>query len=129
MKKIKKHPGRSGNSDPNIYLRNHRCELHLSEFELNIIKIKFQKSGHKSLASFIRDSAIKTTGPSSAILLQHFRECITALNRIGNNLNQVARHVNTFKKNADTQAINLALQMIESEVSDIAKNLNHKKQS
>jgi hypothetical protein len=54
---------------------------------------------------------------------------VAALGRIGNNLNQISRWANTYKKTADTVAVLGALVALERAVEDVAGGLGRERHS
>jgi len=78
-------------------VRNHEIKVRLSTEELNSLEEKVVASGMKSREKFcracFRDATIKGTPPKEFFVL------ITEVRHVGNNLNQVARRLNSYVQN------------------------------
>lgn len=78
-------------------VRNHEIKVRLSDAELNSLDQKVAASGMKSRERFcracFRDVTIKGAPPKEFFVL------ITEVRQIGNNLNQVARRLNSYVQN------------------------------
>ena len=73
--------------------RQHELKVYLSEDEHYILEQKYKISGMKSKSSFIRHLILY--GYIYDVNYEHLREYNTNLARIGNNLNQIAKRMNT----------------------------------
>lgn len=75
-------------SNRNIFLRSH-----VSSEEKNIIKAKMEQTGIISLSAYLRKMALD--GYMVKLDVSEVREMITLLRCCQNNLDQIARHVNS----------------------------------
>ena len=73
--------------------RNERIEIKLTKEEKEIFKKKFELSKSKSMGHFIRKSVLEA--PIFVIDMNVFRKMQTLIGRNANNLNQIAKRVNT----------------------------------
>lgn len=123
MTTIKKHPGRSGNADPNKLIRGYRFEIHLSTDELTALNARCQSSRHTALAAYARDFLLTSNGTTAKDTLAAVNQCALALNRIGNNVNQIARHLNTHKGSGDHLRMSESLSQVQQSMRAIADEL------
>lgn len=83
--------------------RTHRNEFHLNDDELYILDEKFRLSKMKSKSAFLRKLVLY--GFVYDVDYSHIREMNAQLGKIGSNLNQIAKRVNTtntiYKKDMD----------------------------
>jgi hypothetical protein len=101
---LKKHAGQSSNEDPNKYIRSKRVESRMSLEEYAEFERIFMKSRHKTLAAYIRSrlTSEEVAGgePSGYLvqaLIQEVRKLTLAISKIGVNVNQIARSLNSRK--------------------------------
>ena len=73
--------------------RQNELKIYLNNDEQYILEQKFKISGMKSKSSFIRHLILY--GYVYDVDYEHLREYNTTLARIGNNLNQIAKRVNS----------------------------------
>lgn len=73
--------------------RNERIEIKLTKEEKELFKKKLELSKSKSMAHFIRKCVLQA--PIFVIDMNEFRKMQTLLGRNANNLNQIAKRVNT----------------------------------
>lgn len=73
--------------------RNERIEIRLTKEEKEIFKKKLEMSKSKSMGHFIRKSVMES--PIFVIDMNEFRKMQTLIGRNANNLNQIAKRVNT----------------------------------
>ncbi len=73
--------------------RNERIEIKLTKEEKDLFNKKFKISKSKSMAHFIRKCVLEA--PIFVIDMNEFRKMQTLLGRNANNLNQIAKRVNT----------------------------------
>ena len=73
--------------------RNERIEIKLSKEEKDLFNKKLELSKSKSMAHFIRKCVLEA--PIFVIDMNEFRKMQTLLGRNANNLNQIAKRVNT----------------------------------
>lgn len=96
MEKIlKRKSGQAGSSDSHPYLRTIRLELYVSPQEFEQIDGNRKSAGFHTIAQFIRSQAMGNTNEQNTPQ-QHkaFLKCSFELNKIGVNLNQIAKHLN-----------------------------------
>lgn len=101
---FKKKSGQSSNDDPNKIIRDKRFEMRMSSEEFAKFEQKFQESKCNSMASFARDiltsnqkSGEEPSGYLAQALILEVRKLTLALNKVGVNVNQIARILNTKK--------------------------------
>ena len=73
--------------------RNERIEIKLSKEEKDLFNKKLELSKSKSMAHFIRKCVLEA--PIFVIDMNEFRKMQTLLGKNANNLNQIAKRVNT----------------------------------
>ena len=120
---LKRATGQSG-EDGNRQLRTHRIEIRVSPDELCRVIEHAKTKGYASTAQFVRQQAVSggnaenPDGARRALLDCHYQ-----LNRLGNNVNQIARHLNLGR--SPDEEIHLVLlqiqELAEQLVSDAAK--------
>lgn len=99
---LKKKAGQAGNADAHPYLRADRLEIRVSPHEKHRIVQNSIDNGFDSVAQFVREQAMhagKAANPNAQ--RQALLACQYQLNRMGNNLNQIARHLNQGAKPDD----------------------------
>lgn len=87
--------GQSGNDGENV--RNIELKMRLNEKEFSKIKAKMEKSQERIMAKFCREILLKTNDTSPGQTKLQTTEILYALSKIGNNINQIARRLNTEK--------------------------------
>jgi len=92
---LKRKSGQAGSSDGHPYLRTRRLELYVSPQEFELIDGNRKSVGFHTIAQFIRSQATSNTNEQNTPQ-QHkaFLKCAFELNKIGVNLNQIAKHLN-----------------------------------
>lgn len=92
---LKRKTGQAGSSDGHPYLRTRRLELYVSPQEFEQIDGNRKSAGFHTIAQFIRSQAMGNTNEQNTPQ-QHkaFLKCAFELNKIGVNLNQIAKHLN-----------------------------------
>ena len=92
---LKRKSGQAGSSDGHLYLRTRRLELSVSPQEFEQIDKNRKSAGFHTIAQFIRSQAMNDTKEQNTPQ-QHkaFLKCAFELNKIGVNLNQIAKHLN-----------------------------------
>lgn len=120
---MKKAAGQSG-EDGNRLLRTQRIEIRVSPDEQQRVNEHAKAKGYASTAQFVRQQAVSggsaenPEGARRALLDCHYQ-----LNRLGNNINQIARHLHLGRSPDDE--IHLVLlqiqELAEKLVSDAAK--------
>ena len=115
-KKIK--AGQSGSKDTNPFFRSLRLEIRLSPNELDRIQQNKQSGGFGNLSQFVRAQALAPKGVQSPnALRQAVLSCSYQLNKIGVNINQIARHLNQGTP-ADEE-IRLVLMQIQEHAQEL----------
>lgn len=97
---LKKHPSQSSYKDANKFFRTKRFSMRMSPDEFASLEKNYLKSDENSMASFARkiltsdelNSAPHSDQKSESLVL-----LLNATNKIGNNINQIARQLNTRK--------------------------------
>lgn len=120
MSEIRKKCNGQTGDDGNLYLRSHRIELRVSPSELSTIRAQARDNGFSNTAQFVRQSALHrdTAEPPNAHK-KALLACQYELNRIGNNINQIARHLNQGQPLDDEmhlvmlQVLEFAQQLVE----------------
>ncbi len=74
-------------------LRNKRVEIRATEYEYEQIMRQFKASGKNTLREFIIESAIN--GCIINVDYKELKQLAYEVNRIGNNINQVAHKINS----------------------------------
>ena len=92
---VRKRSNGQAGPDGNSYLRTQRVELRVCPQEHDTLCELASKAGFHSLAQYVRESALSRGNVESPTTRHKAHTAVLyALNRIGNNLNQVARKVN-----------------------------------
>lgn len=103
-----------------------RIEIRLTNSEKNKIRKYATKSNHKTLSSYTRDRLlhpvifVENPEPYSKVSYE--------LNRIGTNINQIARHVNThdeITKN-DMDDLKISVKKMKREINKLRTELDQK---
>ncbi len=99
MKSIAKIKAGQSGDDGNINLRIKKIWLNLSPEEFKIISDYFSNSSHKTLAHFCREKLLEKPGKvqQKSKVIEEIAYSIYQQNKIGNNINQIAKRVNTLK--------------------------------
>jgi hypothetical protein len=109
--RLKKVPGQSGSEDVNPFLRTLRLDIRVSPSERKCIEQAAAARGFRNVAQHVRVQAMfEGQGPSPAGHQKALLECAYQFNKMGNNLNQIARHLN--QGGAFTEEANLVLLQI-----------------
>jgi Bacterial mobilisation protein (MobC) len=92
---LKRKSGQAGSSDSHPYLRTRRIELYVSPQEFELIDGNRKSAGFHTIAQFIRSQAMSNkTEQNTPQQHKAFLKCAFELNKIGVNLNQIAKHLN-----------------------------------
>jgi hypothetical protein len=95
MEEIRKKCNGQSGEDGNQYVRTKRIELRVSPAEFSRIKANGREAGFNNTAQYVRERAVRSGGIDSPILTKKaLLACQYELNRIGNNINQIARRLN-----------------------------------
>jgi hypothetical protein len=92
---LKQKAGQSGSADAHPFLRNERLEIRVSSQEKQRITQHQTELGFGTVAQYVRSQAL-TQGKARSTTEQHkaLMACAYQFNKMGNNLNQIARHLN-----------------------------------
>ncbi len=91
--RIKRSAGQSG-ADSNELIRNKTVKFLCSIEEHQRIKQLAEQSGHTIIAQFAREQALAEPGKQTKATLNALRKCQFELNRIGTNINEIAKVLN-----------------------------------
>lgn len=139
---MKKKAGQSSNEDPNKVIRSRRLEMRMTDEEYAQLERNYQQSRHNSLAAFAREkitSTQKAEDKYSDILIQHVIQELKKFdfhaNKVGVNINQIARQLNIRKNEnlapemaKDLKSCSQSLEEIESHLARLASafvSINH----
>jgi len=117
---LKKKAGQAGNADSHRYLRNERLEIRISPEEKGAILKNSRDRGFDTVAQFVRTQAIhpgRAENPNAQ--RQALQACHYQLNRMGNNLNQIARQLNQGAQPDDE--ILLVLMQIQEQAETLVR--------
>lgn len=118
--KYKKKPGQTGHTDPHPFLRTHRLEIRLSPNELDCLQQHRHNGGFDNLSQFVRTQALAPKGSENPNgLRKALLSCSYQLNRIGVNINQIARHLNQGTP-ADDE-IRMVLMVIQEHAQELVE--------
>ena len=97
--KKKKSTGQSG-SDGNEELRTKRIEFYVSPSEFSKISLFYEQSPHKTMGNFCREKMLSKPGATTdkKEILSEISKSIYQQSKISNNINQIAKKVNSIKK-------------------------------
>lgn len=76
-------------------LRDKQLNIRVTEYEYELIKRRMKESGSASLREFVIDAA--TNGFLINVDYSDIKELSYEINRIGNNINQIAHRINSEK--------------------------------
>lgn len=88
----KQKPGRTGPEQNNL-LRTQRIQFRVTPEEYDVIVNLTSQSGYRAIAYYVRDKALSSS-PTAKAEKQTYKKFLNDLARMGNNLNQIARHLN-----------------------------------
>lgn len=100
-------------------LREKQLNIRLTEYEHKLIKERMEQTGANSLREFIMDAAIN--GFLIKVDYSDIKELAYEINRIGNNINQIAHKVNS-----DGAVYKPQIEEIQADVNMIWKMLRTK---
>ena len=103
-----------------------RIEIRLTKSEKNRIRKYAAESNHKTLSSYTRDRLlhpvlfVENPEPYSKVSYE--------INRIGTNINQIARHVNTHDEvtKNDMEDLKIAVKEMKREINKLRTKLDQK---
>lgn len=90
----KKRPGQSGNADSSIFVRQDQIEIRVNHHEKKRIAQLALEKGFDTVAQYVRCQAMRPGSENPGAQRQAQYACMYQLNRMGNNINQIARHLN-----------------------------------
>lgn len=126
-KVIKIKSGQSGNSDKNNYIRTKRFEMRLSPDEYLLLDNRFKESGMNSMATYAREILLFDSIHSKIQQNKTNQEInlfMQAAGRIGNNINQIARVLNSqIDTPIKSQALN-ELVIIKEQLVSLQKSMS-----
>lgn len=110
---LKKKAGQSGSADSHPFLREERLEIRVSAQEKQRIEEHRVACGFGTVAQYVRQQAL-TQGKARSPSEQHkaLMACAYEFNKMGNNLNQIARHLNQGQPLSEEVHLTL-LQIVE----------------
>lgn len=117
--KKKKSTGQSG-SDGNEELRTKIISIYLSPSEFSKLSEYYEKSSQNRLANFCREKLLSKPGTTTdkKAIVSEISKSLYYQSKISNNLNQIAKKVNTIKKDYPELLSELQFELEE------LKNLN-----
>lgn len=119
---LKQKAGQSGSADTQPYLRDQRLEIRVSPHEKKRIQQLGIERGFDTTAQYLRSQAITPGAESPSALREAQYACMSQLNRIGTNINQIARHLNSGGHPDD--AIQYTLGQILENAEHLVKQAN-----
>lgn len=114
--RVKLKNGQAG-PDGNSFLRDKRVEIRVCQQEYEKLEKHALEAGYLNVAQYLRESGLtrkQITSPSTK--QKEKNQWLYEINRIGNNINQIARHLNQGKI-PDEEMLMLLLQ-----IQDIAQD-------
>lgn len=114
--RIKLKNGQAG-PDGNSFLRNKRVEIRVCRQEYEKLENHALEAGYLNVAQYLRESGLtrkQITSPSTK--QKEKNQWLYEINRIGNNVNQIARHLNQGNS-PDEEMLMILLQ-----IQDIAQD-------
>ena len=97
-----------------------RIELRISNEDKEKLKEKAAAAGYRSVSKYIRDCAL-----GKKITARVDIDAVYNLRKIGNNLNQIARQINTEKKDETMFALKSDLEALIWNVRDVIRKIIH----
>lgn len=91
----KKRPGRAGNADSSLFVRQDQIEIRVNHHEKKRIAQLALEKGFETVAQYVRCQAMRPGSEHPGAQRQAQYACMYQLNRMGNNINQIARHLNS----------------------------------
>ena len=91
----KKRPGQAGGADTSAFVRQDRIELRVNQQEKIRIAQLAKERGFETVAQYVRCVAIEPGSESPSAQRQAQYACMHQLNRMGINVNQIARRINS----------------------------------
>jgi hypothetical protein len=125
---IKKRAGQSSNQDPNPHIRSKRLELRMSEDEFISFEKKFMETSFNSMASYARELILShciVHPTTSKEQIQEIKKFRLAMNKIGVNINQIARNLNGRKKEMLSVGMVDDLRLVRQALLKVVEHFNH----
>ena len=97
-----------------------RIELRISNEDKEKLKEKAAAAGYKSVSKYIRDCAL-----GKKITARVDIDAVYILRKVGNNLNQIARQINTEKKDETLFALKSDIEALIWNVRDVISKIIH----
>lgn len=97
-----------------------RIELRISNEDKEKLKEKAAAAGYKSVSKYIRDCAL-----GKKITARVDIDAVYNLRKIGNNLNQIAKQINTEKKDETLFALKSDIEALIWNVRDVISKIIH----
>lgn len=114
--RVKFKNGQAG-PDGNSFLRDKRVEIRVCQQEYAKLEKHALEAGYLNVAQYLRESGLtrkQITSPSTKQKLKN--QWLYEINRIGNNVNQIARYLNQGK------ALDEEMLMVLLQIQDIAQD-------
>lgn len=113
MSAIRKQKHGQSGADGNDFLRTKRIELRVAPHEFEAIETSALSSGFGNIAQFLRESGIHARQVESPFARRKENDrWLYEINKIGNNLNQIARRLNQGNP-VDEEILMILLQIRE----------------
>lgn len=118
MKEKKKSSGQSGN-DGNQELRTKRIEFSVSPTELEKLSLFYELSPQSTFAQFCREKILSNPGSASnnSEIKAQYASLIYQINKIGTNLNQIAKKINKLKTDYPQLVEELKAELLELKIT------------
>lgn len=97
-----------------------RIELRISNEDKEKLKEKAAAAGYRSVSKYIRDCAL-----GKKITARVDIDAVYNLRKVGNNLNQIARQINTEKKDETLFALKSDIEALIWNISDVIRKIIH----
>ena len=97
-----------------------RIELRISNEDKEKLKEKAAAAGYKSVSKYIRDCAL-----GKKITARVDIDAVYNLRKVGNNLNQIAKQINTEKKDETLFALKSDIEALIWNVRDVISKIIH----
>lgn len=123
-KRLKHKAGQASNADPHPFLRSMRLFVRVSPVELDKIEQNRKRKGFDTVAQYVREQAIEPTqAENHKAKHKGLMACAYQLNKIGNNINQIARHLN--QGTPVDEDIKLVLMVIQEHTQGLLEQAKH----
>lgn len=116
----KKRPGQAGSADTSKFVRQDRIEVRVNPHEKKRIGQIASAKGFDTVAQYVRCQAMDPGAENPSAHRQAQYACMHQLNRMGTNINQIARHLNSGGKPDDEILLTLV------QIMEHAESLNQK---